>query len=216
MNYINTEIYYQLIRDVKIFRGISGNGYNFVYKHFKSYLEELGLSTKQKKFAKYPLALRRNAMFYAFKYRLRDDIMNIISALESDSASLPADDNYRFNYYMNNFNYIRECLERWHECLNIKVVETRKNDTDIVVVGRPVAVIWQRWLLPNITLLSDNPEDAINANHDIDWRPLMHFAKPTTTKNPTISYGWAQCSMSELDDLCLTISIFVDDREEQK
>lgn len=203
MNYINTEIYTQLIRDVNVFRGISNNGYEFVYKHFKSYLEELGLSTKQKKFAKYPLALRRNAMFYAFKYRLRDDIMNIINALESDSVSLPADANYRLNYYMNNFNYIRECLERWHECLNVKVVETRRNEIGIVGVGQPVAVIWQRWLLPKIS------EDGISTNHDIDWRPLMHFVSPITTKNPTIEYGWALCSMSELDDLCLTISICV-------
>lgn len=206
MKYINTEIYDQLIRDVNVFREISSNDYKLVYMHFKRYLKELGLSTKQKKFAKYPLALRRNAVLYAFKCRLREDITNIISTLQSEFIFLPtaadADADYNLNYYMNNFNYIRECIEKWYECLNIKVVELRRNKTGIVGIGQPVDVIWQR-----LADISD---------HDIDWRSLMHFANPTTTKNPTILYGWAMCSMSELDDLCLTIGVCVEDIEEQK
>lgn len=207
MKYINTKIYDQLIHDVNVFREISSNDYKLVYRHFKRYLKELGLSTKQKKFAKYPLALRRNAVLYAFKCRLREDITNIISTLQSEFIFLPtaADADYSLNYYMTNFNYIRECIERWYECLNIKVVELRRNKTGIVGIGQPVDVIWQRQpLLPDIS------------DHDIDWRPLMHFVNPTTTKNPTIAYGWAMCNMSELDDLCLTISVCVDDIEEQK
>lgn len=56
MKYINTEMYDQQIRDVNVSREISSNDYKLVYRHFKRYLKELGLSTKQKKFAKYPLA----------------------------------------------------------------------------------------------------------------------------------------------------------------